>query len=95
MIVNKTDIGVLSFPESVSNSNGKTSGSKLGGMIALITGCISFIINTISILCVDSNMAQSMVLMAAASAGVITAGLGVLGYSKKKATKDTTNTNIE
>lgn len=39
-MINKTDISKFSIAEATSNSNGKTSGSKVAGFIVVITSCI-------------------------------------------------------
>lgn len=85
--MNKTDISKFSFGEAMSNSNGKTSGSKWNGEKIVTTGCICLILSAIALCCKVSNSLEFGVI----SAGVIATGAGLLGYSKKKATQDTTN----
>ena len=73
----------FSISEALSDSNGKTSGSKLGSMIALIVGSLSLILNSISILFVDPDISQSLALVAGTSSAVIMSAVAGLGYSKK------------
>ncbi len=92
MIINKTDISKISLGEALSNSNGKTSGTKIGGIIGLAVGAIGFIMNNIALFVKSGESLGYVVAMAGISAGVIAGAYTVLGYSKYKATKDTTNT---
>ena len=87
-MINKTDISKISIAEAISNSNGKTSGSKLGALEVINVGCICLIIATINI----AAGGEHGVALAGILAGMIGSALALLGYSKKKATKDTTNT---
>ena len=73
----------FSISEALSDSNGKTSGSKLGSMIALIVGSTSLILNSISILLVEASIAPSIALIAGTSAAVMMSSIAGLGYSKK------------
>ena len=52
-------------------------------MIALLVGSISLILNSISILFIRAEIAQSVALIAGTSAGVIAAAVAGLRYSKK------------
>jgi hypothetical protein len=94
--MNKLDPSKFSFPEAMSNSNGKTSGSKFGSFIALITGCVAFIADTVALFIVDGDMGQSLVILGSAAAGVIAGAIAGFSYSKKMGTKGTVSTtNIE
>jgi hypothetical protein len=86
-MINKTDISKFSFAEAMSNSNGKTSGIKLGAFTALVTSCIVFLIIGISAI-YDSEPNVSIAALATTS---ITSSLASLAYGKNKATKDSTN----
>ena len=83
----------VSIAEAVSNTSGKTSGSKLGSMIALIVGSISLLLNSAAMIFVLPEVASSIALVAATSAGVIAAAITGLGYSKKFSVLE--NTNIQ
>lgn len=89
-IINQTDIRKFSFAEAMSNSNGKTSGSHLAGFITVVTSCIVFLISSIAAL-YDKPDGVAIAGLATASIAV---GLGLFGYSKKNATKDSTNETI-
>ena len=91
MLLNKTNINKFSFGEAMSNSNGKTSGSKFAGFITLCVGGIGFLISIISALC---GYTESVALTSIC-AGVISTALVLFGYSKNKATKDSTNIEIK
>jgi len=86
--INKTNIAKFSYGEAMSNSNGKTSGTKFAGDKLVNVGGLSFLICVVGAL----FKIPEMVTMATLAIGVITIGSGLLGYSKKHATKDTTNT---
>lgn len=87
-MTNKTEVSKFSYAEALSNSNGKTSGSKLNGDKIVTVGCISFILCTAALFFKITDALA----FGALSAGVIATGAGLLGYSKKHATQDTTNT---
>lgn len=91
MILNKTDISKFSLAEALSNSNGKTSGSKFAGFIGITVGSIGFLV------AIGSSLFQSVdsVGLAGISAGVISSSFVLFGYSKNNATKDTTNSVVE
>lgn len=76
----KSDISKFSIPESVSSSNGKTSGSKVAGAVVVTTGCICFIASTAATILENPNG----VALAGICAGVIASGLAIFSYSKKK-----------
>ena len=86
-MLNKVDINKFSFAQAMSNSNGKTSGSKFAGFLALVTGMIGLICSLFFELMKSVNSVTFLTV----SAGLITSSLIMFGYSKKKATKDTTN----
>jgi len=94
MTILNTDISKFSFAESVSSSNGKTSGSKVAGALVVTTGCFSFLLGSISAVAGDPNG----IALSGIAAGVITAGLVMFGYSKKRDTlgksDEESNTNI-
>jgi hypothetical protein len=78
------EINKISIAEAVNDRlDGKTSGTKLGGFIALITGCISLLIATGMAVASNPNTAS----IALTASGVIVAALGALGYNKKKMTE--------
>jgi len=87
-MINTTDINKFSFAQAMSNNNGKTSGSKFGSFIALITGCL--VMDMAGIACIAKN--PNGLALAGIAAGVISASLAGFAYSKNKETKDTTNT---
>jgi len=95
MTILNTDISKFSFAESVSSSNGKTSGSKVAGMLVVFSGCLSFITGSIASIAKDPNG----IALAGIAAGVITAGLVMFGYSKKRDTlgksDEESSTNID
>lgn len=91
MIINRADINKFSLVQALSDSNGKTSGSKLAGFIGLIVGSISFLLSVVFSL--FNNV--DGVGLAGISAGVISSSFVLFGYSKKNATKDTTNSVVE
>lgn len=91
MIINQTILQKFSFAEAMSNSNGKTSGSKFAGFIALCTGAIGFLASVALSLWKDPNS----IALAGLSAGIISTALVLFGYSKKKATKDSTNEEVD
>jgi len=94
MTILNTDISKFSFAESVSSSNGKTSGSKVAGALVVTSGCFSFIMSSVAAIAKDPNA----IALAGIAAGVITAGLVMFGYSKKRDTlgksDEESNTNI-
>lgn len=84
MILLNTNISKFSFAEAMSNSSGKTSGSKFAGFISLITGCLGFLISLgLTIFKVPESLA-----LAGLSSGLISSSLVLFGYSKKQGTKD-------
>ena len=89
------DIHKISISEAISNSSGKTSGSKLGSMIALIFGCVSLIINSISIMNSEPEIAPSIAIIAATSSGVIASAIAGLRYSKKDELSKPKSTEIQ
>jgi len=91
MITNKTDISKFSFPEAVSSSTGKTSGSKVAGAIVVVTGCITFA--SASVATILNN--PFGIALAGICAGVIASGLAIFSYSKKKDIDNNTITKIE
>jgi hypothetical protein len=91
MIINKTTINKFSFGEAMSNSNGKTSGSKFAGFIALCSGSIGFLVAVVTAI----FKSPDALALAGISGGIITTALAIFGYSKKKATKDSTNLEVE
>lgn len=91
MILNQTDIGKFSFAEAMNSPNGKTSGSKLAGLIGLSVGSIGFIAGTIGLYFKMPSMLEVCTL----SAGLITTSFVLFGYTKKKDTNDITNTILE
>jgi hypothetical protein len=90
MTITKTDISKFSIPESVSSSNGKTSGSKVAGAVVVTTGCICFIASTIATI-VQNPFG---IALAGICAGVIASGLAIFSYSKKKDIDNAKETNI-
>lgn len=91
MILNKTDISNFSFAEAMSNSNGKTSGSKFAGLIGICVGSIGFLGG---ILGAFYKLPDS-VAIAGLSSALITGSYVLFGYSKSRDNNDTTNTVIE
>jgi hypothetical protein len=75
------EINKISVAEAVNDRlDGKTSGTKLGAGIALITGCISLLVATG--MATASNPNSGAIAVTASS--VIVGALGALGYNKKK-----------
>lgn len=91
MITNQVDINKFSFAEAMSNSNGKTSGSKFAGLIGIIVGAIGFLGGLIG----SFYKLPDAVAIAGLSSALITGSYVLFGYSKSQATKDTTNTIVE
>ena len=84
MRLKNCNIQKFSFPEAISNSSGKTSGSKLAGFIALLTGCIGFIVSIgLALFKIPEALALSGL-----SSGLVSSSLVLFGYSKKKGSTD-------
>lgn len=76
----KPNIAKFSLPEAHNDSNGKSSNSKMNGTVIIWTGCLTLLLSA-GALYLKIPEAATMGLTAA---GVITAGAGLSGYSKKK-----------
>jgi len=87
MRINKTDISKFSWPEAMSDSNGKTSGIRFNCHIVIVTCSLCLLITVLR------NTADTLAL-AGVLAGLISTAFWALGYSKKKDTNDTTNTEV-
>lgn len=83
------NIQKFSFAEAMSNSSGKTSGSKFAGFIALVTGCLGFLVSIgLALFKIPEALALSGL-----SSGLISSSLVLFGYSKKKGSTDNTIEN--
>jgi amino acid permease len=92
MTINKTNISKFSIAEAHNDSNGKSSNSKYNGTKIITTGCLAFMLSTIGVVFMKIPEAGNIAILAT---GVIATGATLSGYSKKKSTIDTTNTNTE
>lgn len=72
----------FSFSEMLSNSDGKTSGSKVAGMIVVITGCLSLLACTVGLF-----IGIDVLGFAGVVAGIIVTGAGLMGWSKNQSLK--------
>lgn len=72
----KVDINKFSFPQLVSNSNGKTSGSGFCGVYIVVLSMLTFIYG-----CYEFHISGKADIMMYASANIIV-GSGLLGYRK-------------
>ena len=88
MIINKVDINKFSWAQANSDPNGKTSGTKFNAHIVIVTCCLCLLVTVIR------NTSDVLALSGILS-GLITMAFGLLGYSKRKAINDTTNTILE
>jgi len=84
-MINKTDISKFSWAETVSDPNGKSSGSKFNAHIVVVTCCICI---AKTVMC-DGIAGLPLIIVLA---GLLTAAMAAFSYSKKKDTNDTTNT---
>lgn len=75
----KENINKLSIAEAVSNNDGKTSGSKLGSFIGLITACTSFLMASYATIIGNPNGVP----LATIAAGVMSVCIAGFSYSKK------------
>ena len=78
--INKPLMHVVSISEALSNSDGKTSGSKLAGAVIIAVGCATFIVSCVGLMI---SINESSV-FAGIAAGVIATGATLFGYSKKQ-----------
>lgn len=70
----------FSFAEMTSNGNGKTSGSGSMGCLVIVIGCIGFLIGVMDF--AFSTVPKADIMMY--STGIVTVGVGLLGYRKSK-----------
>lgn len=72
----KLDINKFSFPQMVSNSDGKTSSSGFCGVFLVVTGVLCFIYG-----CFEFHSSGKADIMMYSSANILS-GIGLLGYRK-------------
>lgn len=84
----KPNIQKFNFAEAHNDRNGKSSNSKMNGTVIIWTGCLSFLLASVGVICKVPEAGT----IATLAAGVIAAGATLSGYSKKKGvlTKDNT-----
>jgi len=81
-MINKVNVNKFSFPEAVSELNGKTSGGAICGMFMIFIGTICFAMGTFR--SEPDTLLQSLALVGM--------GTSLIAIKKLNPTKDTTNT---